>query len=171
MHLLIALQKNPRKKEFIKKINHLINNFEKLKNITGKKSKQKTASYVKQAVINLIDTELTEEQLSLLNLGPHFVPATKRTPFMDIISATETCALDFQNSSKKTDVEFLPQKVSHILKRNINIKLRGNLSKTQRKALIQIKSDKDTTFIHSIRVQGLQYCPKKCYAKNKLKNS
>ena len=109
--------------------------------------------------------------MSLLNLGPNFVPATKRIPFMDIISATETCALDFQNSSKETDVEFLPQKVSRILKRNINIKLRGNLSKTQRKALIQIKSDKDTTFIHSIRVQGLQYRPKKCYAKNKLKNS
>ena len=94
--------------------------------------------------------------MSLLNLRPNFVPATKRIPFMDIISATETCALDFQNSSKETDVEFLPQKVSRILKkRNINIKLRGNLSKTQRKALIQIKSDKDTTFIHSIRVQGL----------------
>ena len=70
--------------------------------------------------------------MSLLNLGPNFVPATKRIPFMDIISATETWALDFQNSSKETDVEFLPQKVSRILKRNINIKLRSNLSKTKK---------------------------------------
>ena len=36
----------------MKNKNHLINNFEKLKNITGKKSKQKTASYLQQAVIN-----------------------------------------------------------------------------------------------------------------------
>ena len=89
-------------KEFTKKKNHLINKFEILKNNTGKKSKEKTTSYIKQAVINLTDTELTEEQKFLLNLGPNFVPATKRIPFMDIISATETCAIDLENSSKET---------------------------------------------------------------------
>ena len=45
-----------KKKEFAKKKNHLINKFEKLKNSAEKKCKQKTASYIKQAVINLIDT-------------------------------------------------------------------------------------------------------------------
>ena len=42
---------------------------------------------------------------------------------MDTISATETCAIDLENSSKETDAEFLRQKVSHILNRNLNIKL------------------------------------------------
>ena len=64
---------------------------------------------------------------------------------MDIMSATETCAIDLENSSKETDAKFLRQKVSHILNRNLNIKLRDNLSKPQRKALVQMKSNKDTT--------------------------
>ena len=128
-----------KEKEFTKKKNHLINKFETLKNNTGKKSTEKTTSYIKQAVINLTDTELTEEQKSLLNLGPNFVPATKRKPFMDIISATETCAIDLENSSKETDAECLRQKVSHILNRNLNIKLRDNLSNPQRQALVQMK--------------------------------
>ena len=46
---------------------------------------------------------------------------------MDIISATETCAIDLENSSKETDTEFLRQKVSHILNKNLYIKLRDNL--------------------------------------------
>ena len=76
MHLLIALLKSPGKKNSQKKKNHLINQFEKLKYSSGKKSKQKKTSYIKQAVINLTDTELTEEQKSLLNLGLNFVSAT-----------------------------------------------------------------------------------------------
>ena len=115
MHLLIALQKNPRKKNSQKKRTTLSINLKKLKNSTEKKGKQKTTSYIKQAVIDLTDTELTEEQMSLLNLGPNFVPATKRIPFMDKISATDTCAIGLENSSKETDAEFLRQKVSHIL--------------------------------------------------------
>ena len=89
-----------KEKEFTNKKNHLINEIEKLKNSTEKKGKQKTTSYIKQAVIKLTYTKLTEEQMSLLNLGPNFVPATKRIPFMDIILATETCAFDLENSSK-----------------------------------------------------------------------
>ena len=37
---------------------------------------------------------------------------------MDIMLATETCAIDLENSSKETDAKFLRQKVSHILNRN-----------------------------------------------------
>ena len=136
--------KKSKEKEFTNKKNHLINKLETLKNNAGKKSKEKT-TYIKQAVINLTDTELTEEQKSLLNLGPNFVPATKRIPFMDINYATETCAIDLENSSKETDAECLRQKVSHILNRNLNIKLRDNLSKPQRQALVQMKNSKDTT--------------------------
>ena len=144
-----------KEKEFTEKKNHLINKFEKLKNSTGKKGKQKTTSHIKQAVINLTDTELTDEHISLLNLEPNFVSATKRIPFMDIMLATETCAIDLENSSKETDAKFLRQKVSHILNRNLNIKLPNNLSKPQRKALMQMKSNKDTQFIRSKRVLDL----------------
>ena len=33
---------------------------------------------------------------------------------MDIILATETCAIDLKNNSKETDMECLCQKVSHM---------------------------------------------------------
>ena len=150
-----------KEKEFTKKKNHLINKFKKLKNSTEKKGKQKTTSYIKQAVINLTDIELTEEQMSLLNLGPNFVPATKRIPFMDIISATETCALDLENSSKETDAEFLHQKVGHILNKNLYLKLRDNLSKAQRKALVQINNNKDTTIYPFDKGSGFVLLPEK----------
>ena len=74
---------------------------------------------------------------------------------MDIMLATETCAIDLENSSKETDAKFLRQKVSHVLNRNLNIKLPDNLSKPQRKALMQMKSNKDTQFIRSKRVLDL----------------
>ena len=64
---------------------------------------------------------------------------------MDTISATETCAIDLENSSKETDAECLPQKVSHILNGNLNIKPRYNLSKPQRKPLVHMKNNKNTT--------------------------
>ena len=64
---------------------------------------------------------------------------------MDIISATETCAIDLENSSKETDAECLRQKVSHILNRNLNIKLQDNQSKQQGQALVQMKNNKGTT--------------------------
>ena len=46
---------------------------------------------------------------------------------MDIILAIETCVIDLENNSKETDVEYLRQKISHILNRDLKIKLRGNL--------------------------------------------
>ena len=132
-------------KEFTKKKTHLINKFEILKNNTRKKSKEETTVYIKQAVINLTNTELTEEQNSLLNFEPNFILATKRIPFMDISSDIETCTIDLENRSKETDAECLRQKVSRILNRNLNIKLWDNLSKPQRQALVQMKNNKDTT--------------------------
>ena len=127
------------KEKYLKKNkNHLINKFEILKNSTGEKSKQKITSNIKQAVINLTNTKLTEEQKSLLNLGPNFVPATKRMPFMDIILAAETSRIDSEERIKETDAEFL------FLNRKLNIKLLDNLSKPQRQSLVQMKSNKDT---------------------------
>ena len=64
---------------------------------------------------------------------------------MVIISDTETCAIHLENSSKETDAVCLRQNVSHILNRNLNIKLQDNLSKPQRKTSVQMKNNKDTT--------------------------
>ena len=43
-----------------------------MKNSTEKRVNRKTTSYIKQVVINLTNTELIEEQKSLLNLGTLF---------------------------------------------------------------------------------------------------
>ena len=76
-----------------------------------------------------------------------------------------------KNSSKETDAEFLPQKVSHILNKILYVKLRDNLSKPQRKALVQMKNNKNTTIYPFDKGSGFVGLPeKKCYAK-KLKNS
>ena len=80
---------------------------------------------------------------------------------MDIISATEACALDLENSSKGSDSEFLHQKVSHILNKNLYIKLRDNLSKPQRKALVQMKNNKDTTIYPFDKGSGFVILPEK----------
>ena len=89
---------------------------------------------------------------------------------MDIISATETCAIDLENSSKETDAECLRQKVSHILNINLNIKLRDNLSKPQRQALVQMKNSKDTTIYPFDKGSGFVVLSEKMLCK-KLKNS
>ena len=99
--------------------------------------------------------------MSLINLGPNFVGVTKRIPFMDVTSATKTCALDLENSSKETDAEFVRQNVSHILNKNLYIKFRHNLSKPQRKALEQMKSNKDTTIYPFDKGSGFVVLPEK----------
>ena len=99
--------------------------------------------------------------MSLLNLGPNSVPPTKRILFMDIISATETCAFRLENSSKETDEKFLHQKVSHILNKNLYIKLQDNLSKPRRKVLVQMKNNKDTTINPFDKGSGIVVLPEK----------
>ena len=66
-----------------------------------------------------------------------------------------------KNSSKETDAEFLRQKVIHILNKNLYIKLRDNLSKPQRKALVQMKNNKDTTIYPFDKGSGFVVLPEK----------
>ena len=80
---------------------------------------------------------------------------------MDIISATETCAFRLENSSKETDEKFLHQKVSHILNKNLYIKLQDNLSKPRRKVLVQMKNNKDTTINPFDKGSGIVVLPEK----------
>ena len=60
---------------------------------------------MKRAVINLTKEELIGNQTSLLNLAPNRVPTNNKIPFIDIIAATESTALDLENQNKGTDAK------------------------------------------------------------------
>ena len=74
---------------------HFVCKFNKLQITSSKRDKQQiTTTYVKPSIINLTDIGLTNHQTSLLNLGPKFAPIEKKVPFMEIIKATESVALN-----------------------------------------------------------------------------
>ena len=94
---------------------------------------------MKPAVLNLtgknIDKNIT------FSLGPNFVPAPKSIPYMEIITAIESQALNLQSGKKDISAENLRQTVSKILFKTISKKQQDNLSKTERTALKQLKTD------------------------------
>ena len=92
-------------------------------------NQQITTTYVKPSIINLMNIALADHKTSLLNLGPKFVPTRKRIPFMEIITATESVALNLEYHNKEADAESLCQNVCHILNKNRNMKIKDNLSK------------------------------------------
>ena len=49
---------------------------------------------------------------------------------MDIITSTESCALDMEHNHKENEAETLRQNVSHILQKNLNLKKMVNLECT-----------------------------------------
>ena len=114
----------------------LICKFNELQTTSSKRNYQQiTTTYVKPSIMNLTNVALTDHQTSLLNLEPKFVPAEKRIPFMEIITATEVVALNLEYHNKEADAESLRQNVCHILNKNRNMKIKDNLSKEQQKAL------------------------------------
>ena len=135
----LLIQKS-RENEFVKKKVYFICAFSELQTTSSKKKKnqQTTTTYVKPSIINLTDIALTDHQTSLLNLGSKFVPTEKTMPFMEIITATESVALNVEYHNKKADAESLCQNLCHILNKNRNMKVKDNLSKEQRKALTEI---------------------------------
>ena len=97
---------------------------------------------MKPAILNLTGKTVDKNVTSLLNLGPNFVPTPKSIPYMEIITAIESQALKLESSKKDASAENLPQIVSKILSMTIGKKQQDNLSKAQRKALKQLKNDK-----------------------------
>ena len=62
---------------------------------------------------------------------------------MDIITSTESCALDMEHNLKENEAETLRQNVSNILQKNLNLKITSNLKKDERRALKELqKNDK-----------------------------
>ena len=62
--------------------------------ITGNKS------LLKPAVLNLRNQEIPQYHLELLNLGPTIVASSKKLPFIDIVNATEICALSLEKQNQ-----------------------------------------------------------------------
>ena len=53
----------------------------------------------------------------------------KNLPLMDIITSTESRALDMEHNHKENEAETLGQNVSNILQKNLDLKIRSNLKK------------------------------------------
>ena len=113
---------------------------------------------VKPAVINLTNSELSQHQESLLNLGPKFVPAPAKVPVMDIITTTELEARNLDYKNKNTVAETLRQDVMKTLKASKPPK--NNLTKEQRQALKELKSNKDIDIYPFDKGSGLVLIPK-----------
>ena len=102
-----------------------------------------------------MDIAFTDNQTSLLNLGPKFVPIEKRIRFMEIITATESVASNLEYHNKEADAKSLRQNVCHFLNKNRNMKIKDNLSKEQQKPLKEIQQINNNTKIYPlIKVQN-----------------
>ena len=90
---------------------------------------------------NLTSEEVPKHYESLLNLGSKFVPTNQNLPFVDVITLTESCALDMDYNHKENEAETLGQNVSNILQKNLNLKIRSNLKKDEKMALKELQKD------------------------------
>ncbi|XP_065645854.1 uncharacterized protein LOC136076307 [Hydra vulgaris] len=77
------------KERLFKKFNILQNEFKNKQKIKN----GKLTTHTKNAVLNLCNTEISNNQNDLLNLGPNFVPSLKHILYMNIIATTESFAL------------------------------------------------------------------------------
>ena len=116
-----------KEKEYVKKRNNLIEKYQnltkgnKIPKITGSKS------FLKPALLSFTNQEISQHHLELLNLGPKFVPSNKKLPFMDIVNATELCALSLEKENQIKKVELFWQKISNVISKNINFKMRSKV--------------------------------------------
>ena len=103
---------------------------------------EKTGSIVKDGIVNLTGEELDENKIKLLKLDPKFVPTeNSKGPYMDIIQATEICALDLERAAKFSIAESLRQNISKNITKDLKKKHNNNLSFTERKVLTEMKHD------------------------------
>ena len=89
--------------------------------------------------MNLTGNPMSADQMELLNLGPKFVSVLQKVPFMDIITSTETAAVELDKNNKIFESETLRQQVSSTLLKFINKMIPSNLTSKQRKALKELK--------------------------------
>ena len=69
---------------------------------------------IKSTALDLTGKNIDKNVASLLNVGANFVPTPKSVPHMEIITATESQALNLECGKKYTSAENLHQAVSEI---------------------------------------------------------
>ena len=112
---------------------------------------------MKEPILNLTNEGLPNSYTFLLSHRPKFVPTDNKVPAMDIITSTESFALELERKGKLTEAETIRQNVSRILKNNLKLKIKDNLSTEKRKALKEIKNDNNKKYIPLIKVPDLQF--------------
>ena len=114
--LLNAIEK-ARENMFNASKNRLINKFQLLKtkkSASNNKNTEMQTNHVKNAVLDLTNAPIPDNQKSLLELGPNFVPSTKRIPFMDIISTSECSALKLEYNGNIESAQTLRKDVLRV---------------------------------------------------------
>ncbi|XP_065680468.1 uncharacterized protein LOC136094457 [Hydra vulgaris] len=126
---------------FIKSKERLIKKFKILQSeFIYNKSNKKLTKYTKNVILNLCDTKIPENQIDLLNLGPHFAPSLRSIPYMDIITITESSDLKLEYNKEIETAQNLRKNVLRELKMGKTIN--HNLTRDQRKAFKEIIQDK-----------------------------
>lgn len=97
-----------------KTVNVIWKKFQELKDEKQKRSQT--------AVLNLTGKDVDENVNFLLNIAPFFVSAPNSLPYMEIVAAIESDALNLQSDKKDTSAKSLPQTVSKILAKIIGKK-------------------------------------------------
>ena len=86
----------------------------------------------------MTNQKIPQHHLEFLIIRPKFVPSNNKLFFMDIVNATEICALSLEKENQVENAESLQQKISNIISKNIHFKITNNLTFEQRIALKEL---------------------------------
>ena len=109
-----------------------------------------TGPIIKEGIFLLI-----ENKVKRLHLGPKFVPTENRNrSYMHIIQLTEICALYLEWEGKFSRAESLWQNISRIITKDLKKKHKNILRFAERKALTEMKHDKNISLYTFNKVTG-----------------
>ena len=79
----------------------------------------------------------------------HFTGSDKKLLFVDIVNATELCAFSLEKENQIENAELLRQKDSNVISKNMNFKMRSNLTFKERTAIKELsQSTENTVYSH-----------------------
>ena len=139
MNTIRNVTEKSRESMFLRSRERLVKKFNILLESKKAINTDRSITYVKSPILNLVSDEIPETHKELLNLGPKFVPHTTNISYMDIVSTTESSALKLEYSKKVSEAQVLRKDVLRILKTTKPTK--DNLTRNQRNALRELKSD------------------------------
>ena len=106
-------------------------------------------SLIKPAISNLIDQEIPNYYESLWNLEPNLCLRKKKPTLYEHnninrilctwYTSTESCALDMEHNHEENEAETLRRNVSNVLQKKLNLKIRSNLPKYERRASTELR--------------------------------